>query len=186
MKRLVQLAMPALALLIALPVGAEVYKWKDKDGKVHFSDIRPNQENVTPLNSRPQPLAVDKDSSAEEEGENAAQAGEAGEKSEGSAPETSAVPKAAPPKSIAERDLEFRQRRAARAEAEAKAEKENDRATRRAGECERARNQFKALTSGQRIARPTADGGRAFLTDDERNAEISRTRELVDAFCDGD
>ncbi|MDR2260191.1 MAG: DUF4124 domain-containing protein [Azoarcus sp.] len=186
MKRLVQLAVPVLALLAALPTSAEVYKWKDKDGKIHFSDMRPNQENVTPLNTRSQPLAVDKDSSAGEEGENTAQAGETGEKPEGTASGASAVPKTAPPKSIAERELEFRQRRAAKAEAEAKAEKENDQATRRAGECERARNQFKALTSGQRIARPTADGGRAFLTDDERNAEISRTRELVDAFCDGD
>ncbi|MDR2030709.1 MAG: DUF4124 domain-containing protein [Azoarcus sp.] len=185
MKRLVQFAVPALALLVALPTGAEVYKWKDKDGKVHFSDIRPqNEENVTPLrNSQPQPLAVDRESSAQDSREEEREAGRA---PEGTASETSAVPKTAPPKSLAEREQEFRQRRAAKAEAEVKAEKENDQAARRASNCERARNQFNALTSGQRVARPTGDGGRAFLTDDERAAEISRTRELVDAFCDGD
>lgn len=36
-------------LTIALPASADVYRWVDKDGKVHFTDKKPaeNAENVT-------------------------------------------------------------------------------------------------------------------------------------------
>ncbi|MDR0634784.1 MAG: DUF4124 domain-containing protein [Azoarcus sp.] len=170
-KHSAQRALLAFALVFVLPASAEIYQWKDEQGRVHFSDIPPNQANVgktissTP--ARPHPVADDPEA-AQPDGETAP---------------ANAIPAAAPAKSLAERDLEFRKRRAADAEARAKAEKDAAQANRRAQDCQRARIQHGALVSGQRVARPTADGGREFLDAGEREAEIARAQELVDAFC---
>jgi len=38
-----------LALCLALPVGAQVYRWVDKDGKVHYSSQKPPDVEVKEL-----------------------------------------------------------------------------------------------------------------------------------------
>ncbi|MDR1423748.1 MAG: DUF4124 domain-containing protein [Azoarcus sp.] len=165
-----------LALLVfalaALPANAEIYTWKDKDGKPHFADIPPTGINAQPVGKTFAPPP------ATEAGDAPAPAAE-GE----AATPASDIPKAAPAKTRAERDLEFRQQRAAAAEAQTKAEKDAAHAARRAQDCERAKNQRAALINGQRAARPTENGGRVFLTQEERTAEISRVQEMIDAFC---
>ncbi|MDR1661785.1 MAG: DUF4124 domain-containing protein [Azoarcus sp.] len=157
---------------------AEVYKWKDKDGRLHFSDIPPQQAEGQVLSApvRARPAAADEVRGVEEAPENVEEAK--------SAETSSAIPEAAPAKSAADRDLEFRQRRAAAAESRAKAGKETARAERRAQDCQRARTQYNALASGMRVARPSDDGGRVFLDDAGREAEIARAQEMIDAFCD--
>ncbi|MDR3212944.1 MAG: DUF4124 domain-containing protein [Azoarcus sp.] len=155
-----------LALVLALPAQAEIYKWTDKNGQTHFSDIPPNQPGIKAIGSstRPQPAP-----GSEAPATNAAA--------------TSAITTNAPAKSLAERDLEFRQRRAAAAEASVKTSEDAARADRRAQDCQRARTQHDALMSGQRVSRLNADGGRTFLNDDERKAEIARSQEMIDASC---
>ena len=61
----------------------------------------------------------------------------------------------------------------------------DDEATRarRAQECERARSYLRALEEGQRVARPTADGGREFLDDAQRAEELQRMRQNVTSLC---
>ncbi|MDR3088110.1 MAG: DUF4124 domain-containing protein [Azoarcus sp.] len=180
-------AISALAL-IALPASAEIYKWKDKDGKTHFSDMPPNGADikVTPTSRRAKSTKpAITDFVPEPEEEDAAPEGDAAkapESAEGAKGEKDA--KDAKPKTLAERDKDFKERRAAEAEARAKAEKESSKAAYRAQECERAKNQHAALTSGIRIARPSSNG-REYLNDAERAAEIERVKGLVDTFCNG-
>lgn len=153
-----------LALLIALPAAAQIYSWKDKDGRTVYSDVPPPTGEVKVLRpGRVVPPA-------------AAANGEA-------APAAGAAADAAKPKSTAERDLEFRQRRAAEAETQAKADKEAAAAAERERFCAQARNQLKALQSGIRIARPNAAGEREFLDDAARAEETSRLQQQIDQTC---
>lgn len=167
-------ALLLLALVTALPAAGEIYNWKDKDGTTHYSDIPPTQGEVKTLRAgaapRPTPVA------APTAGEATAQPAAPGT--------TDAAPAAAPqPKTLAERELEFRQRRAAEAEAQAKAEKEVAEKAEKDRACEQARNQLAALTSGQRIARFNASGERVVIDDAERAAEITRTQQQIDRAC---
>jgi hypothetical protein len=190
MKRLARIAVAVivstLALPIALPASTGIYKWKDKDGTMHFSDLPPARDNVTtvsppaPAPVSPPPAPAPADHASEPAAPTGTTANDTA-KPANAAP--TAAPAAAPGKSTAERDLEFRQRRAAVAEEKAKADKNAAEAARRADACERARSQHAALTKGQRIVRPTADGGREFLNADDRAAETGRAQEQIDAFC---
>ncbi|HSO05902.1 MAG TPA: DUF4124 domain-containing protein [Pelomicrobium sp.] len=90
-----------LAVILAcltLPAGAELYKWVDSQGKVHYSD-------------RPPPNAAQKSTTM---------------KGAVSAPAPAATASPAPQKTIKEQELEYRQRKAEEAEAAAKAQKEAD------------------------------------------------------------
>jgi hypothetical protein len=181
MKHSARFALFASALVFNLSAGAEIYKWTDKDGGTHFSDMPPPQTEAETLNTPalPRPAPPDtRKNAAEDETETDKDSAE-------SAPPASAIPAAAPARSLAERELEFRQRRAAAAKSRAKAEADAALADRRAQDCQRARAQHHALASSQRVARPTADGGRTFLDDDERDAEIARTQEFIDKICTG-
>jgi len=173
-----------IGLAAALSVSAQIYQWKDKDGRTHFSDIPPaNQPGVraqTPKREQPPVTAVEPEPDEVEAGTVA----ESAEGVEGGVkPENAAV--SAQEKSAAQqRDEEFRKRRAAAAEAREKAEKDAARAAQRQQDCQRARAQHAALASGQRVAHPTETGGRKLLNDEERAAGIARARELMETFCD--
>jgi hypothetical protein len=178
MKRLARIAVAIVVSALALPASAEIYKWKDKDGSTHFSDIPPARSNVTTVNTPAPTPASPPAAAAAEEGNADEQTGTTENKAD---PATAPNKNAA--KSTAERDLEFRERRAAAAADKAKADKNAAEAAHRSEGCERARNQHAVLTNGQRILRPTADGGREFLSAEDRAAEISRAQEQIDAFC---
>ena len=49
LKRLIALFIPAILLCLAFSSHAEIYKWTDKDGNTHYSDIKPNQANSETL-----------------------------------------------------------------------------------------------------------------------------------------
>lgn len=153
-----------LATAAALPVAAQIYSWRDTNGKMHYSDVPPASGEATVLRANALPAAP---AANAEPGDKAAQA----------------APPADKPKTLAERELEFRQRRAQAAEAEAKAEQEQTAAAQRTAECERARNQLAALKSGQRMATYDAQGERVVLDDQRRAQEIERMGQLVDARC---
>ena len=147
-----------LALLTAAPAAAQVYQWRDADGRVHYSDVPPPQGEA--ITVRPARKAT-------------APAEAAGTPAAG----------AAKPKTLADKELEFRQRRAAAAEAEAKAEQERTLAAERQRACEQARNQLAGLRSGQRMVRYTSTGGREHIDDAGRAAEIERTQKYADSVC---
>lgn len=170
-------------LMFALPAAAEVYQWRDAQGRVIFSDTPPPDGPAPVIKGparKPAQAPVDEESPATSTPANtdktrvapAAAGKPEAEKADGTTPKT-----------IAEKELGFRQRRAAAAEAEAKAEKERQQTAERARNCEQARNQITGLASGQRVARYNSDGQREVLDDGMRNAEIERAQKYIDANC---
>ncbi len=133
---------------------ADIYTWKDAAGRVHFSDQPPTDK----LDVR---KVRGKDSAA-----------------------TSAAPaeqaKPAEKRSQADKDLEQRKRRAESQEAADKADKDKAAAERKAADCQSARNQLKALESGQRVSRFNDKGESVPMDDAERQAEIERSRQFVE------
>ncbi len=81
-----RLALAILILAVAPFASAQLYKWVDKDGKVHYSDQPPpaqaaKQINVAPGPATPAPSARDKDQALEK---NRAESKEAAKKAEDS------------------------------------------------------------------------------------------------------
>ncbi|HAF54314.1 MAG TPA: DUF4124 domain-containing protein, partial [Thauera sp.] len=87
------------------------------------------------------------------------------------------------PPTLAEREQAFRERRAAEAEAQAKAEEDAARDAERQRFCEQARNQLGALQSGQRVSRFNAAGEREYLDDAARSAEVGRLQQQIAEHC---
>lgn len=145
-----------LNLIFALPAGAEVYQWRDAEGKVHYADVPPAKGELRTLGSSPRPA------------ESAV------------TPNDAAAPKT---KTLAERELEFRQRLTEKSEAQAKADEEQKETADRQRTCEQARNQLTALKTGQRIAVFNSKGEREYLDDAGRATEIERTEKLAADTC---
>ena len=161
---MIRSAAALLALLTALPAAAQIYSWKDNDGRTVYSDVPPPSGEVKVLRpGRVVPPVAPANGDA--------------------TPAAGTAADAAKPKSAAERDLEFRQRRAAEAESQAKADKEAAAAAERDRFCAQARNQLNALQSGVRIARPNAAGEREFLDDAARAEETSRLQQQIGQNC---
>ena len=90
----------------------------------------------------------------------------------------------AAPKSLAERDAEFKKRALERQEAEKKAEKEKSDAKETERGCLDARAQLRALQDGQRISRTDPKTGeRIVLEDKDRAGEIANAQKAVDQWC---
>ncbi len=97
---------------------------------------------------------------------------------------TSGSNAAAPAKSLAERDAEFKKRALERQEAEKKDEKAQADAKESERNCLDARAQLRALQDGQRIARTDPrTGERIVLEDKDRPGEIAAAQKSVDAWC---
>lgn len=147
-----------LALAAAAATAGDIYTWKDKDGRVTYSD------NPPPGNIPARTLG----------GRNAEAAP--------GPPENVQGDKARAP-TAADQELEFRKRRAEASEQQVKADKAAAEAEDKRKNCERARNQLTALESGQRVARYNDKGEREFLDDAQRAQEIESARKAVDSWC---
>ena len=90
---------------------------------------------------------------------------------------------AAPGRSTAEQDMEFRKRKAESEKAQAKAEQERKDAEESKRNCDAARLQLRALESGQRMSRLDASGTPIPLDDEMRAEEIEKARKAVQAWC---
>jgi Skp family chaperone for outer membrane proteins len=154
---------PALALVavLAAPAGAQqLYKYVGPDGRVQYTDRPPagaqNVEKVT--------------------GSRVSTVGPA-------APTTENAAKSAAPRTPAEQEQAFRQRRA---EAEANAKKQDKLAQdKRASDqqCDAMRRQLAGIRSGGRIAVPNAQGERIFLDDTQIQNEATRLQGEIAANC---
>lgn len=165
------------AVLVAVLAGAYFsgvaaqWAWKEDNGRVVYSDRPPPPEirasqimrQPTVQAPAPQPAAP----------------GAAGDPAKGA----DGKPVASGPKTIAERDMEFRKRQQERADAERKAQDEQQKSAAKAVECERARGYLRSLEDGMRIARTDASGNREFLDDAQRAEETERTRKMVQSLC---
>lgn len=157
-----------LAAAFALPAAAQ-WAWKDDTGRTVYSD-RPPPANVKAEQILRQPSAQ---SMGAPSANPAPQEGKADGKD---------APKAGP-KTLAEREMEFRKRMQDNADAEKKQAEEQARNEQRSAECERLRGYLRALEEGQRIARTDAQGNRELLDDAQRASEVRRVREGLGRSC---
>ncbi len=104
---------------------------------------------------------------------------------ESAAPEADQPPAAAPaPKAkaqptLAEREADFRKRAQEREKQERKAAAEAQRKAALAENCESARQYKAQLESGIRVASTSADGERAFMSDEERARGLAKTNAVL-------
>jgi hypothetical protein len=161
-KFVVSVVVSALPILVC----AQVYTWKDANGRTHFSD-------------QPQ-IGAD---AKQVRGNIVASEPEA-PRSGGSTPSASASsPKTSGPKSWEDQDRDFKQRKAEQAEAEAKAKKEKEAKAEKDRYCTSLRNNLAMLERGGRMSRPDAKGEREFLDDSQIKAEASRIRDQISRDC---
>jgi hypothetical protein len=145
----------AIAVLLATAtVTAQVYKWVDKDGKVQYSDQAP-------------PAGANK-----------------AEPKRLSDPPAAADGAGKPATAIAKDGDKRRQEQAKKAEeAGKKAADEAERAKLDAENCRNARAALRDLESGRPMMRTDESGERAYLSDEQRQAEMTRAREAAATSC---
>lgn len=158
----------SLAGIAALsPVSAQVYQWKDANGRTVVSDTPP------PGNAR---------------GAKSVSGGTAAPLPQTPAAATapaSPAPGAAPaaPMTTAEKDLEFKKRQQEAKEKAQQAAKEEAAAAERKANCERAKSAQATLESGVRVATMNAKGERSLMDDTQRQQELDRARKAVAESC---
>jgi hypothetical protein len=142
----------ATLALYTLPCFADLYKCSDTQGRVYYTD-QPSARCLqvgTAIKTPP--------------------------------PAQAPAEKAASPasKSLQEQELEFRKRRAERAEAELKAQQE---AQLKAQNCDAARTNLASYTQAGRVLRFTPQGEREYLSDEQRAEEAEKWRKEVAKWC---
>jgi hypothetical protein len=80
----------------------------------------------------------------------------------------------------AEKNAEFRKRKAEQVEKEKKSADEARLAEEKAKHCERAREYNRTLESGERISRADRNGERSYLSDEQRAKEMRETRRMLE------
>ncbi|MEK7360654.1 MAG: DUF4124 domain-containing protein [Pseudomonadota bacterium] len=156
----------ALALCVALPASAQMYKWVDANGKVQYSDKPPPSNIKTEKLRAPPPApAASAAAAAEAKGGASKDAAKAG------------------PKTAAEQEQAFRKRQldASKAQGE-EAQKQAD-ARDREENCKRAKAALANLQLGGRQARIDEKGERAFLDDKQIAQETAKAQQEAAAAC---
>lgn len=153
----------ALALVSA-SAGAEIYKWKDKAGRVQYSDVPPpGNIPYTTLSGRKSPEPPP--AATEAKPAQVPQAAPAGADAE-------AKKKAA--EEQAAKDAEIRRLQEEKQAAEKRVREEN---------CKNARARAAQFQQGGRIYRIDEAGERQYYGDAEIAAELERARADVDTYC---
>jgi len=165
MNTLVRLVLAlGVATLAALPVAAQqLYKYVGPDGKVQYSDRPP------PGGQKAEKVTGSRLSSVGSGGGAAAASGDAA--------------KSSAPKTAAEQEQAFRQRKIEADEKARKDEKLAQNQQQQAEACTNARRDLAGVQSGARVARLNEAGERIFLDDAGTQAEISRLQRDVAANC---
>lgn len=152
---MLRLLILASTLLATLSAQAEVHKWVDANGKVQYSDQPPTGKAGV------EKLRVDKSVT----------------------PAATAAGKPAAAKSLAERDLEYRQGQVAAEEAQKKqAQLDADNKIKQQN-CVGARGNLKTLEDGGRVFNYDAKGERVFLDDAARSRALEEAKKRVAEWC---
>ncbi len=155
--------------LLALPSEAQ-WKWRDKGGRVQYSDLPP-------------PASVgEQDILQRPNGAQRQVAAPAAPVARAAAAASAASGATLAPKTV-EPELEAKRRKVEEEKAaQAKAE-EQKLAAARADNCGRAKAQLRTIDDGIRIARTNASGEREILDDKARAEERKRTAEIMASDC---
>ncbi|QJR14686.1 DUF4124 domain-containing protein [Usitatibacter palustris] len=147
----------AIALALAAPVAhSQVYKWTDKDGRVHYGEKPPEGVKATPVAVPSAP--------------------------KGAAAATPA-PDAAPPKTVSEQEAEFRKRQAKRDEAERSFKQREEEAAEREKICENARKRLEILRTPVPVYTKDEQGNRSYLDEGGRASEIAKEEKREKENC---
>jgi hypothetical protein len=137
------------------------WKWRDKNGQVHISDMPPPRE-VSDKDILQRPVVMQRQATAQA---------------------TASAPSAAASANKVDPELEARRQRA-RQEQEAKAKAEDPAVTEaRAENCKRAQSYLRTLEDGTRQYRYNDKGEREVLDDQQRAAEMQRARQTIASDC---
>ena len=160
----------SLALCLALPASAQMYKWVDSNGKVQYSDKPPPGNVKTEKLRAPAPAPV-----------RAPAAGEARK----DAPKAGSPKDAAKagPKTPAEQEQAFRKRQLDAAKAQEEEGKKQADASDKAEKCTRAKAALAGLELGGRQTRVDEKGERVFLDEQQIAQETAKARQHVAAAC---
>lgn len=153
-----------LALCVALPASAQMYKWVDANGKVHYSDTPP-PGNVKSKTLREVPDAPSPPAAGVAKEDAKKDAGKAG------------------PQTTAEQEQAFRKRKAEEAKAQEKQAEEEKIARDRAENCKRAKAAAANLELGGRQLRVDEKGERVYLTDAQIAQETAKAKQEAAAAC---
>lgn len=153
------------------------WAWKDGNGRLVYSD-RPPPSDIRPTNIVRQPNTQTLANPAPASGP----LDDSGKPADAKGADAKS-PAPGAPKTIAEREMEFRKRQQERADSDKKAADEQAKSAAKTAECDRARGYMKSLEDGVRITRTDASGNREFLDDAQRAAETERTRKLIQTAC---
>jgi Domain of unknown function (DUF4124) len=160
--RLVTLAttLALCSLVLASPCQAQqTYKWTDAQGKIHYSD-------------QPPPTTVKQSATIKRPKSVAA-----------TAPAAPGATTAEAPKTAAELDADFKQRKVEAAEREAKQKQAEADAAARKINCDMARGHLAQVQNGARIARTNAKGETEYLEDAQLAQEAVNAKKSVESWC---
>lgn len=152
-----------ILLAVSATAAAQLYRWVDKDGRVHYTATPPpagatkSRTLQTPA-TPPSVPAADGDAAAKDAG-----------------------PKG--PLTPAEQEQAFRKRQLEAQKAAEKAALARKEAEAKQQNCTRAREYLRTLESGQRVTRTTAQGEREYLDDAARVRETQSARQAVQDWC---
>lgn len=146
---------------LAFAAQADIYTWKDAKGVTQYSDQPPPDVAAKPTRtSGPAKAPVATDASAPQ-----------------------SAPAANPNKNWAEKDLEFRQRKAAEADAAAKKQKEEAQQAQKDAHCKALRDNLAMMERGGRISQPNGKGESELLSDAQIAQQASQLRSQIAADC---
>ena len=155
-----------LLLLASANTFAEVNKWVDSKGQVHFSDLPP------PPDAQISFPAKSKTPRPESYGE------EAGGKND---PAPASTPAA--PKTIMEREADMKKAKKEKQEAADKDAQKQAKEEIMKSNCSGAQQNLRTLQSGVRIAEIDASGERSFLDDGQLQQRIAKAQQAVNSYC---
>ena len=163
----------ALALCLALPASAQMYKWVDSNGKVHYSDKPPPSNVKTEKLREPAPAASTPVASEATSGTQK-DADKAGTQKDATKAE---------PKTAAEQEQAFRKRQLDAAKAQEEEGKKQAQARDKAENCRRANAAVANLQLGGRQMRIDEKGERAFLDEQQIAQETAKAQQEAAAAC---
>lgn len=137
---------------------AGINKWVDENNQIHYSDQPPpSNAKATPLRAQPEsgPVAA-------------------------IAPAASEV---TAPKTLAEREAEFRKAQKAKEEQEKKEAKQKEEAQARQRYCEDARSNQLTLENSRRISTYDSKGELVYMDDATRNQRMEEVRKAISKHC---
>lgn len=157
----------ALAALCG-PAQADIHKWVDEDGNVHYSDQPPpaSVKNSFTFQGKARPVPGTAPSG----------------KGDSNKEDTAATTK---PLTPGEQEMEFKKRRSEQTEKEAKAEKENQETQERKRNCELARGHYARMQRGGLVTSTNSKGEITYMDEKDIAEETERARKQVEHACKG-